>query len=453
TAGNGALKAAVAVGSFKTGKRSAAFVVRDILVFNDGDPGLKGDGEMAFAYGFYNENDDRISHPDKHYYGKRDISSGELVNLPFGTAPTFITTSAPDWMAVYVGGYEEDSFWANFGRGVDAPLKLPDNPTHSENDDGVWADAFQHLRLPDTPGSHRVGFSLNSGPWGIHYITTGWADVVVTPPFTLPNIPKSAMMGKTTWTPRPWATLHSAGQQVKIEHPGGRHSVIALGPQGMLALRQPADRRSRSYNWKMIEAGGVDAAALVATRESIVLFALSGGGVRRRVAALEESEAATQWQALGEGFRPPLSAVRLREDSIALTVLGQDGHLYGMLMQPDQSEGRWIDLGGDFAGSVVVLPEKRSLDIFGLTPEGRVLTAEWQPQSQEEVAWQALEGEPLAFLYAGKENGSTHLIGLTADRQVLALSREDSYWDARWTPLGTLDDVDMEDIDTPAEVA
>ncbi|MDB5240318.1 MAG: hypothetical protein JWP57_943 [Spirosoma sp.] len=123
-----------------------------------------------------------------------------------------------------------------------------------------------------------------------------------------------------------------------------------------------------------------------------------------------------------------------------------------MLMQPGQTDGKWINLGGDFAGSVVVLLEKRSLAIFGLTPQGKVLTAEWDPQEQEEVRWQTIDGKPFSFLYAGKDNGTTHLIGLTADPQILALSRQHEPWSDRWTSLGTLDDVHIENTDTTTEM-
>lgn len=452
TAGNGALKAAVTIGSFRTGKRSAAFVIRDIQLFNDGDPGLKGSGEMAFGYGFYNDNGDRISPSDDPYYHNNNISSGALINLPFGTVPTFITNNAPDWMSAYVGGYENDNFFIPFHWWVKTPTKLPENPTHFENDDGVGADAFQYLQLPDSPGSHRVGFSLDSGPWGIHYITTGWADVQVTLPTTVPNIPKSATVKQANWPPGIRATLRSVGQQVGIEHPGGLRSVMALGPNGLLALRLQAGKHRRNHNWKMIEASGVDSAALVAIQEGILLFTLSGDKVRQRVVSVGENRSDTEWHELGQGFRPPLSAVTLLNGAMVLTVLGQDGNLYGMLMQPDQGEGRWINLGGDFAGSVVVLPKRRSVAIFGLTPGGKVLTAEWYSEAQEDVSWQTLEGEPFGFLYAGEENGTTHIIGLTPDRQVFALSCEEGQWAARWTPLGTLDDVDMEDTDTTAEM-
>ncbi|MDB5240319.1 MAG: hypothetical protein JWP57_944 [Spirosoma sp.] len=285
TAGNGTWPAAIAIGSFKTGKRKAAFVIRDILVFNDGDPG--GSREMGFAYGIYNEEEDLICSWQDSYYQNTDLSSGQLINLPFGTAPTFIDPFAPDWMAVYVEGFERDSFGALFGPFGTPPDKLPENTSHYEDDDGVKANAFQHLQLPDDPGNHRVGFSLDSGPWGIHYITTGWVDVDVTPAATLPIIPKSATMKsaktkKVKWPLTIGATLHSIGQQVGIEHPGGGRSVMALGPNGLLALRLPARRRQGNYDWKMIEAGGVESAALVAIQEGILLFALSGDKVRQR---------------------------------------------------------------------------------------------------------------------------------------------------------------------------
>jgi len=167
TAGNGSKLPAIAIGSFKTGKRSASFVVRDIQVFNDGDPGVFGaSGEMAFAFGFYNEQEDKVG--SRYYHGS--ISSGELRKLPFGTDPAFQTSAAPDWMAVYVRGQEDDHFFTPFHEWMSAPLQLPTDPEHHENDDIVTADAFQRLALPNGLGNHRLGFSLDSGPWGIHYI-------------------------------------------------------------------------------------------------------------------------------------------------------------------------------------------------------------------------------------------------------------------------------------------
>lgn len=448
TAGNGALPAAIATGTFKTGRRSAAFVIRDILVFNDGDPGAKGAGELEFGFGFYNEAGDRVSMSDELNYYDNNLSSGKVVDLPFGTQPAFQTNHASDWMAVYVRGQEDDHFFTPFHNWITAPIKLPESAVHFENDDIVVADAFQYIQLPNNHGNHRVNFSLDSGPWGIHYIVTGWADILVTDPVVLPNIPKSTKSLQTGWTPRQWGTLISIGQRVRIEHPDGKRSVMALGPNGLLALRLSAGKFHRNHDWKMIEKSGIDTAALVATEASLVIFAVSAGIVKYRVEPIGENKTATEWHEIGYDFQPLLSAIVWMHDTIVLTALGQDACLYGMLLPCDLMEGTWIKLGGNFAGSVVVVPGRRSVDLFGLTSEGNVLTAEWHPESQEELSWQSLEGEPFIYIYAGEEDTSTHVIGLTAERRVFSISREDDQWTSGWISLGTLDDVNMEEAET-----
>ena len=439
TAGNGSKPQAVAIGTFKTGKRSAAFVIRDIMVFNDGDPGIFGaSGQMAFAFGFYNENDDKVG--NQYYHSS--ISSGELRSLPFGTTPAFRTNTAPDWMAVYVRGQEDDHFFTPFHEWMSAPEKLPSNTTHDENDDVVFADAFQYLALPNEWGTHRLGFSLDSGPWGIHYIVTGWVDVESEAPFVPPVITRSAQRLQTPWTPRPWATLNVIGQRAIVERPDGRRSVYGLGPNGVLARKLKSDDFQRSQNWEMIEAWGVEAVSIVATDDGDQIIAVSAGSVRQKLESVSVEETLSEWRDIGFGFQSHISAMPMPDGAIVILALGLDGTLRGMVLEHNTVQDEWTDLGHASVGHFVALPKRDCVEIFVLTPEGGIQTITWQPASKNGLLWRSLEGGNFTFIYVGEEQGSTHLIAVTHDRKVSLLSCENEVWLPSWISLGTLDSVD-----------
>ena len=347
-------------------------------------------------------------------------------------------------MSIYVQGTEYDfGLLSPFGTTVYAPIKLPSGTTHYENDDVVVADAFQYLALPNEWGTHRVGFSLDSGPWGIHYIITGWVDVEATAPVVRPAIPTSARSLQMAGKPRGWASLSSIGQRAMVEHPNGHRSVLGLGPNGLLARRLPSDKFQRRQNWKMIESSGVEAASVVATEAGLHIIAVSAGVIRHRLEPVSEQESAADWREIGSGFQAHLSAFVLPEEAIAVIGMALDGTLRGMVLGRNSARHRWTELGGAFVGRVIALPKEDGVEIFGLTADGDIQTAIWKPESKELLSWKSLKGEPFNFFYVGEEEGSTHVIAVTANRQVHLLSRVKKLWSRRWASLGNLDNVEI----------
>jgi hypothetical protein len=191
----------------------------------------------------------------------------------------------------------------------------------------------------------------------------------------------------------------------------------------------------------MIEASGVEAASVVAIEDGVQIIAVSAGAVRHRFEPVSGQETATEWRDIGSGFQPHISALVLSDGAIAVIAMALDGTLRGMMLERNSVRDQWTDLRGAFVGRIVALPKKNGVEIFGLTPEGDIQTATWQPGSQDGLLWRSLEGEPFVFIYAGEEDGSTHVIAVTRDRRVRVLSRENEHWPTCWVSLGTLDSV------------
>lgn len=440
TAGNGALSQAVTTGTFRTGKRSVSFTVRDLLVYNDGDG--SGSGEMEFVYGFYNENNERLKDGPVYY---SDIDSGE-VRHPFDKQQVFQNDHAPDWMAIYVKGQDDDHFaYTPFHPWNNAPIKLPEQPSHDENDDWVNADAFQYLEFPNEPGIHRVQFFLDSGPWGIHFVTTGWADVEVTPPSVPAKISQSAKSIQYKPKFKTTVTLNGHGQQGVVQNANGGRSLLATGPNGMLAIRLPLEKFQRIHQWKIIQERGVDSATIVAADNGIHTFTISSGIVKHRFECLDDSKESSGWQELGEGFLAPITASPLPDGTIPLTALKQNGSLCGMFFQCDFSKSKWVNLGDRLSGVIKIISQKHDLDIFNLSSEGTIFTAKWHPESAGELYWQSIDSVPFNYIFVDEEDEVLHIIGVSGDRQVHHLSRVHSQWSPRWTSLGTLDDLNMEE--------
>jgi hypothetical protein len=445
TAGGGAGQPAVVTGTVRTGSRDVSVLVREILVFNDGDPGLSGSGQLTFDFGLYNEEDELVV--QREY--RTSISSGEVRNLPFGTAPAMTWQFADDWASMLVLGVEEDAGFLEFSEDHLPPARLPSTTTAYEDDDEVYADAMQTLRLPDTTNEHRVGWTLDSGPHGIHYIVTGWLTVVVNCP---PPI-RFLALGKVK---KGSGTMSTKAASASVATPGGGHRQFALSPSGALAINTEK-RRWRTPRWSVLTDDGADAAAVVALdEESALVLAVEGATLTQRRVRLDDEQGERREDAvvLAEGVGAQLTRADSPLGAAAVAVLGPDGAARAVLVDGEGSTGRAVDLGGSFARppSIAWLDDQ-SLVVTGTDGSGGVLSATIGAESlrdaeRVEPEWIPLRGEEVvAVATVVDDEGGVQLVGLTADRRLLARGRTDEGWSSRWREVGTLD------ASTPIETA
>jgi hypothetical protein len=442
TAAGGAGKPAVVTGPVRTGRRDVSVLVRDILVFNDGDPGLGGSGQLTFDFGLYDESDDRVA--QREY--RTSISSGELRELPFGTSPAMTRQFADDWASMYVLGVEEDADIFQFLEDYPAPPRLPGTTTAYENDDEVFADAMQTLRLPDTTGEHRVGWSLDSGPHGIHYIVTGWLTVMVDCP---PAIRFRALGKVKTGS----ATMSTRSASASVVAPGGGSRQFALTPTGALAINTET-RRWRTPRWSVLVDDGADAATVVALdEESAVVLSVAGSRLRQRRVRLD-GDSGGEPVVITDDVGTQLTRADSPGGVVAVVVLGADGAARALLVDPAGREQRAVDLGGSFARppSIVWLDDE-TLVLTGTEGSGGILSATVRAETlrdaeRAEVEWVPLSGEEVvAVASVVDDEGGAQLVGLTADRRLLARGRGDDGWSSRWREVGALD------VSTPIENA
>ncbi len=436
TAGDGPRRAAVATGTFKTGRRTARVVFSSLEIWNDGDPGLKASGEMGFGAGFY---EDIHLQSGNSSFG-RSIESGEIVNHPFGAPPTFSNAKAPDWVAVYVLGQEHDG--SSFGPSLAPPKRLPDAQFHQEEDNFVRADAFARFELPNDIGLHKINFILDSGPWGIHFKMNGWIDVNVTnpPPVFKKSLTTGALKSGTT-------LLGRVGARQSVHTPAGKAYTFALGPHGVIAQRLPRVRHRRRRDWALITSEGAESATLIACDEyHVTVVTVAAGTVRTTRRALDGAdEAAPTWTVIGQDMQPALTALRLADGAVVLVGLTLQGEVRATLLRADGTRAMdWQALGGRFQGRVAALQEQQGVELFAVTERGEVQHLIWTAQAKKQAPWRAIGAGTVAHLVAVNDEGGSHLVAFTHQREVLALSRQGLAWGGDWRHLGTLDELGLE---------
>ena len=445
TAPDGKRPPAVATGTFVTGRRTGKVVIRDIQIWNDGDPGLDASGEFQFVFTVYDDAGNRG--PEVQF--SRNISSGEVINLPFGTAPAITLPSAGDTATVYVLGREFDRPLLGALSGMpSAPLSPPDEPTHSEDDRFVIADAFQQLQLPTDNVEVRLGFTLNSGPWGIHYIINGWIEVTVTSP-PARSVKKSGTRRRRT------TTLVRQGARQAVYTPGGKAHLFGFGPDGLIAERLPRVRGERRRKWALVPTDGAESATVIARDEQHVdLIAVKDGTVRIVGRTVGDVKAApVEWSVIGEGMQPLLSVLPLGDDSFAVVGLAQSGEVRATLLRDHRSaSAEWSALGGRFIGRVAALATGDSIELFGVTATGEVQYATWQPDGKPPVAWQSLGEQDATHVFGVEDEHGGHVAALTRDRRLIGAFRGAAGYLPEWRDLGTLDELENDEIAPPAYV-
>jgi hypothetical protein len=439
TAADGKRRPAVATGTFVTGRRTGKVVIREIQIWNDGDPGLDASGEFQFVFTVYDDAGNRG--PQVRF--DRKISSGEVIDLPFGTAPAITLPYAGDTVTVYVLAREFDrGLLEAFSDTASAPLSPPEQPTHSEDDRFVIADAFQQLQLPTNNVEVRLGFSLNSGPWGIHYIVNGWVDVTVTSP-PARSVKKSGTRRRRT------TTLVRQGARQAVYTPSGKAHLFGFGPDGVIAERLPRVRGERRRKWVLVPTDGADSATVVARDEQHVdLIIVKEGTVRIACRTVGNvNTASVEWALIGEGMQPLLTVLTLVDDTFVIVGLAQSGEVRARLMRDRRlADTEWSALGGRFIGRVAALTTGDNVELFGVTASGEIQYTTWQPDGKAPVTWRSLGEQDATHVFAVEDEDGRHVAALTRDRRLIGALRSETGYLGEWRDLGTLDELGNEEI-------
>jgi hypothetical protein len=426
-------QAAIVAGTFSTGSRTAEVLIRDIQVWNDSENGIfDTSAYMAFDFGLY-DGDDSLA-DNKHFYCR--ISSGEVRPWPFGPLPALKMIRATDSVTVYVNGRAYRGFTSD----QTPPNQLPEVTTHGETDKNVWANAFQSLPLPNITGENgedRLGFSLNSGPWGIFYIVNGYVTVRVVNP---PPISVKSLADLVTATTVTLLGRTASLQAVKTR--GGKMYMFGMGPDGLIAQRLPRVPKQTRWQWSLIPTDGAESAAIIARNEDEVdIITVARGTVRHGVRQLHETNCTPiEWSVIGEDMQPALNALPLADGSILLVGLTCAGDARALLLHAETGQANhWSALGGNFIGRVAALAINKGAELFAVTPRGLVEYTTWHSGDKAPAHWHTLGEDSVSHVFASADQEGKYLFALTPKREVLSMLRGHVRWPESWQKRESLD--------------
>jgi hypothetical protein len=293
--------------------------------------------------------------------------------------------------------------------------------------------------LPDLSGEYRLGFSLNSGPWGIMYVINGWMNVhVTTPPPTFENgLTKVSDHARTV-------SMGRIGARAGLRMPDGDAHIFGFGPDGIIAEALPNAGGRSKREWALTPTGGADSATIIAHDEySADIVTVTEGTVRiaRRALGRATPESA-QWKIIGRKMQPLVTALSLANGNTLLAGLADTGEVrVTMLRDGSSPKASWGALGGRFVGCVAALETETGVELFAVTAAGEVRYTLWRPDAKKKDAWHSLGGDGVLFVCAVADEAGQHLVVLTRERQFLGMSRQQKGWPKRWQVVGTLDDM------------
>lgn len=450
TAGDGAYPSAVVIGTFATCSRNLGVIVHDIMVFNDGDPGLKASGEFNFGFGFYYENT-RIA--DRSY--DANIESGEVRDFPLGKGATLNTGQVPDTFTIFVRGTEYDVgfFDTDFGTAYSPPEVRPEQTVAYESDDETVAEAMQTFDMPQAPGNYNQGYTLKSGPQGINYWVNGRIDIEVLPPSEPPHVPLDIRVDIGDATHAGFS-LTRPGDRGGVGGSGGGGKMMhafAMGPEETLYMKRPG-----AESWEKLDDGApasarpcsCDFSAEIAqdSQDRIHVLTWRAGVLRHAAYAAKSRGTAPRFRVIGEGLQQGAGIVTAEDGTAFVLARNMDGALRVSALNGDR--GTWTELGGRFAGPVAALAGKREIEIFGVTPEGEAQAGTWRIGSSRRPDWspigRGLGRAKLRHLdVMTVERNQAMLLALAEDRRLLTLARgrNGEAWTGAWKDQGSLDTV------------
>jgi len=463
TAGDGTFPAAVVIGTFATCGRNISVTVRDLMIWNDGDPGLKGSGELNFVFGFYYDQDQVAR---REFNG--DIDSGEVRDFPLGKGPTLVSGQVPDTFTVFVRGIEYDGgIGTSFHASYFPPDVLPEVMENYENDDEVVVDVMQSFDMPQAPGHYSQPLGLKSVPGGIHYWINGRIDIDVVPPSEPPFVPldltvivderKSAV-----------AHLEGIGSLVGLgggtggkDGKGGKTLRFAIGPDTTFYMKRPEAARWEKLDDGAAAAGHGCACDLTAEiardgQDRIHMLTLRAGQLSHASFSAKGRSDPPRFRPIGEGLQRNPTMVSVEDGIVYVFARNAEGALrVAPLTGTDR--GRWIELGGNFAGPIAAHATRREIELFGVTPEGQPQGGSWRIGSSRKPDW-AMLGRGLGKIRLRhadvlNQHGQIRLLALAEDRRLLTLTPNGRSWSSTWKNHGSLDALGLARPATPVKKA
>jgi hypothetical protein len=465
TAGDGTFPAAVVVGTFATCGRNISVTVNDLMIWNDGDPGLKASGELAFGFGFYYDQDMVAS---RNFSG--NIESGEVRDFPLGRGPTFVSGLVPETFTVFVRGNEyddDDLFRTTLRFPWDPPSLLPDMLENYENDDEVVVEVMQSFDMPQAPGHYSQVLGLKSVPGGIHYWINGRIDIEVVPPSEPPVVPRDIVFDVNDLKSAA-AHLESIGSLVGLgggtggkDGKGGKTLRFAIGPDNTLYMKRPEAAR-----WEKLDDGAAaaghdcvcDLTAEVARddQDRIHILTLRAGLLSHASFSGKGRSDPPRFRSVGEGLQRNPTMVTVEDGTVYVFARNADGALrVAPLTGTDR--GRWIELGGNFAGPIAAHATRREIALFGVAPDGQPQGGSWRIGSSRKPDWamlgRGLGKTRLRHVDVLNQHGQIQLLAMAEDRRLLTLTPSGRSWSGTWKDQGSLDALGFARPAAPAKKA
>jgi hypothetical protein len=447
TAGDGSYPAAVVIGTFATCGRNVSVTVRDVMIWNDGDPGLKASGELSFVFGFYYDQD---LVANREY--DANIESGEVRDFPFGKAATLVTGQVPDTFTVFVRGFEYDE---SFHSAWFPPSVLPETLEAYENDDEVVVDTMQSFDMPQAPGHYSQPLGLKSVPGGIHYWINGRIDIEVLPPSEAPVVP-SDFLADLQDIKSTVAHLEGVGSRGVVgggtggkDGKGGKNHGFAIGPDNTLYMKRPEAAR-----WEKLDDGAaasnhgctcdLTADFVRDDQDRIHMLTLRAGILSHASFSAKGRSDPPRFRAVGEGLQRNPTMVPAEDGTVYVFARNTDGALR-VAPLTGSDRGRWTELGGNFAGPVTAHATRREIAIFGVTADGQPQGGTWRIGSSRKPDWavlgRGLGKTRLRHVDVLVQHAGIHLMVLAEDRRLLTLTRDRNgeAWSGSWKDHGSLD--------------
>jgi hypothetical protein len=433
------------------------------MMWNDGDPGLKASGELSFVFGFYFDQD-LVS--NREFDG--NIESGDVRDFPLGKGATFVSGQVPETFSVFVRGIEYDEgIGASFHTTQFPPSVLPETLENYENDDEVVVDVMQSFDMPQAPGHYSQVLGLKSVPGGIHYWINGRIDIDVTAPSEPPFVPfdftvisderKSAV-----------AHLEGIGSLAGLgggtggkDGKGGKTLRFAIGPDNTLYMKRPEAARWEKLDDGAGAAGHGCACDLTAEvvrddQDRIHMLTLRAGLLSHASFSAKGRSDPPRFRAVGEGLRRNPTMVTVEDGTAYVFARNADGALrVAPLTGTDR--GRWIELGGNFAGPIAAHATRREIELFGVTSEGQPQGGSWRIGSRRKPEWamlgRGLGKTRLRHVDVLNQHGQIQLLALAEDRRLLTLTHSGRSWSGTWKDHGSLDALGFARPAAPAKKA
>jgi hypothetical protein len=439
-------KESVATGKYRTGGRSAQVFFERILVHDDGDPGLLGDGDFFFSFGA-GDADTGEDLGNFENFGYVSIGSGKskdvnrVVNIP----------RAPANLWAQVVAEEDDSLFSSFGSSSRGTSFAPPGNTcqHFESDYGeaVVGTVTQHFDFSAlTDDAESRPFKMTNDSCPIHFTLEGQIRIEahsggVLQPFIKRLAPRSPM-------PHVAAVLRAGEQATVGTRPGLAHA-IRLAPGGalfaMTCLRRPAEH---SEQWTRIGDEVAGPVTVVASSENqIRLFALDQDGAVSHKTFSRDIPPNDAWEPLGGEFVGSIAAAVGPEGRIEIFGLSRDGVVSHRTLSTEgtgPAASDWQRIGDGVSGSLTAFTTPRGVSVIALDRDGEVLHKlmrgnEWRPAGRE---WQSLGRAPGGPLFAELVEDDVVVLAVLAEDETVHLRPWRNYPDAPprddWRSVGTI---------------